>query len=83
MPLYRCQDANIHILDMVDGRYLVAGGARCAGSSSSQSVAQVSMPRLQQQLSSRVAEDTGRYQDHLQWLSDLIHCNLMNSNGCK
>ena len=52
---------------MVDGRYLVAG-ARCAGSSSSQSVAQVSMPRLQQQLSSRVAEDTGRYQDHLQWL---------------
>ena len=68
MPLYRCQDANIHILGMGDGRYLVAGGARCAGSSSSQSVAQVSMPRVQQQLSSRVAEDTGRYQDHLQWL---------------
>ena len=77
MPI--CQDANIHIL----GRYLVAGGARCAGSSSSQSVAQVSVPRLQQQLSSRVAGDTGRYQDHLQWLSDLIYCNLMNSNGCK
>ena len=54
MPI--CQDANIHIL----GRYLVAGGARCAGSSSSQSVAQVSVPRLQQQLSSRVAGDTGR-----------------------
>ena len=45
------------------------GGARCAGSSSSQSRAQVSMPRLQQQHSSRVAGDTGRYRVHLQSLS--------------
>ena len=50
-------------------RYLVLGGARCAGSSSSQSRAQVSMPRLQQQHSSRVAGDTGRYRDNLQSLS--------------